>query len=107
MNKQTAREYHFRLANFKKFVSLQYNNNITIDKLIENINNQQIPNGEYVPYEILSNYCIYLQDNGLNTTTLKQRVVTAKNFLERLNCWRYTADTIKGQQISPSYSVDN
>ncbi|MGI9009744.1 MAG: tyrosine-type recombinase/integrase [Nitrososphaeraceae archaeon] len=82
MNKQTAREYHFRLANFEKFVSIQYNNNITIDKLIENINNQQIPNGEYDPYEILSNYCIYLQDNGLNTTTLKQRVVTAKNFLE-------------------------
>ncbi|MGZ5549774.1 MAG: hypothetical protein ACXW07_03140, partial [Nitrososphaeraceae archaeon] len=66
MNKQTAREYHFRLANFKKFVSIQYNNNITIDKLIENINNQQIyKNEEYDPYEILSNYCIYLQNNGL------------------------------------------
>ena len=81
MNKQTAREYHFRLANFEKFVSIQYNNNITIDKLIENINNQQIDE-KYDPYDILSNYCIYLQNNGLNTTTLKQRVVTVKNFLE-------------------------
>ena len=79
MNKQTAREYHFRLANFEKFVSLHYNN-ITIDKLIENINNQQTPNGEYDPYDILSNYCIYLQDNGLNTTTLNNVLLLLKIF---------------------------
>ncbi|HET9806285.1 MAG TPA: hypothetical protein VFP49_05215 [Nitrososphaeraceae archaeon] len=79
MNKNTANEYHFRLVNFEKFVFSQYNNNIAIDTLIDDIKK-----GNFDPYEILSDYCIYLQEvNGINTTTtIKQRVVTVKNFLE-------------------------
>jgi integrase len=80
MNKNTAKEYYFRLVNFEKFVISQYNiNNFTLDTLINDINN-----GKIDPYELLSNYCIYLQEvNGIKTsTTLKQRVVTVKNFLE-------------------------
>lgn len=80
MNKNTAKEYYFRLVNFEKFVISQYNiNHIILDTLIIDINN-----GKIDPYELLSNYCIYLQEvNGIKTnTTLKQRVVTVKNFLE-------------------------
>jgi integrase len=79
MNKNTANEYHFRLVNFEKFVFSQYNNNIALDTLIDDIKKEN-----FDPYEILSDYCIYLQEvNGINTTTtIKQRVVTVKNFLE-------------------------
>jgi integrase len=34
------------------------------------------------PYEILSDYCIYLQENDLHPSSLKNRVITVKNFLE-------------------------
>jgi integrase len=80
MNKNTAKEYYFRLVNFEKFIISHYNNNVTLDTLINDINNGK----KFDPYEILSDYCIYLQEiNRIKTTTtLKQRVVTVKNFLE-------------------------
>jgi hypothetical protein len=35
------------------------------------------------PYDILSNYVIYLQNNSnISPATLKARIITAKNFLE-------------------------
>ena len=75
MNINTANEYQFRLTNFEKFVSLQFNS--TINKLIDDIIQSKLD-----PYDILSDYCIYLQETGLHSSTLKNRVVTAKNFLE-------------------------
>ena len=77
MNKQTAKEYNARLLNFEKYLVSQYGNNMNLDILINKINNSQ-----FDIYEILSNYCIYLRQLNIHTTTLKQRVVTAKNFLE-------------------------
>ena len=69
MNIQTAREYKARLNNFEKFFFSQYKGKIRqLDELIE-----EIKIGKFDVYEILANYCIYLQD--LN-------IVTAKNFLE-------------------------
>jgi integrase len=65
------------LSIFEKFVTSQYNN-ITLDNLIKDINNGK----EIDPYEVLSNYCIYLQEKGIQTSTLKNRVITVKNFLE-------------------------
>ncbi len=75
MNKNTANEYKFRLHTFEKFVLLQYNS--TIDTLIDDIIGSKLD-----PYEILGDYCIYLQEMGLCSSTLKNRVTTAKNFLE-------------------------
>ena len=75
MNKNTANEYKFRLHTFEKFVLLQYNS--TIDNLIDHIIHSKLN-----PYEILSDYCISLQEARLHSSTLKNRVITAKNFLE-------------------------
>ena len=78
MNIQTAREYKARLNNFEKFIFSQYNGKIRqLDEFIE-----KIKTSKFDVYEILANYCIYLQDLNINARTLKQRLVTAKNFLE-------------------------
>ena len=75
MNKRTADEYYNRLSIFERFVLSQYN--ITIDNIINDIIQSKLD-----PYEVLSNYCIYLQERGLQTSTLKNRVITVKTFLE-------------------------
>ena len=75
MNKNTAIEYHFRLSNFEKFIISQYN--LTIDDFINNILESKLN-----PYEILSDFCIHLQGLGLHSSSLKNRVITVKNFLE-------------------------
>ena len=59
MNKNTATEYHFRLSNFEKFITSQYN--LTIDDFINNILESKLN-----PYEILSDFCIHLQGLGLH-----------------------------------------
>ena len=76
MNNSTANEYKFRLTHFEKFVYSHYNNS-TIDNLIDDIIESKLD-----PYEILGDYCIYLQEMGLYSSTLKNRVTTAKNFFE-------------------------
>ncbi|MFZ0222500.1 MAG: hypothetical protein WAM42_12520 [Candidatus Nitrosopolaris sp.] len=76
MNKATADEYHFRLTNFQNFALKDYN--ITLNNLIS-----QIKDCVKDAYDVLSNYIGYLQSNcNVSAMTLKQRVVTAKNFLE-------------------------
>ena len=81
MNKQTANEYDNRLSNFEKFLVSQYgnnnNNNITLDRFVEGLRE-----GKFDIYETLGDYCIYLQNSKIHTSTLKQRIVTAKNFIE-------------------------
>ena len=54
MNKATAYEYHFRLTTFQIFITNDYKT--TPDKLI-----MKIREGRENPYDILSNYVIYLQ----------------------------------------------
>jgi hypothetical protein len=75
MNKNTAIEYHFRLSNFEKFIFSQYE--FPMNEFINNILQSKLD-----PYEILSDYCIYLQENRLHPSSLKNRVTTVKNFLE-------------------------
>ena len=76
MSKSTAYEYYARLSNFETFVSSEYKT--SVDHLIE-----KIKEGFFDPYDILSNYCASLQNNwDISISTLNQRVVTAKNFLE-------------------------
>jgi integrase len=76
MSKSTAYEYYLRLNNFEKFVSKECG--LTIDCMLK-----KITDGFVDPYDILSNYIVYLQEsNSISSVTLKQRIVTAKNFLE-------------------------
>ena len=54
------------------------NNNTSIESLINKLKNEQKD-----PYDVLIRYIAYLQNNrNLSSLTLKQWVVTAKNFLE-------------------------
>jgi integrase len=76
MGTSTAREYNLRLNSFKAFVENTYN--ISVDTLIE-----QIKRGSKDVYDILSRYGGYQKtNNNISNLTLKQRVVTVKNFLE-------------------------
>jgi integrase len=76
MNKSTAYEYLRRLNDFMKFVAREYAG-LTVDVLID-----KVKKAVYDPYSILSKYAAYLQNCNLSTFTLKQRVVTVKNFFE-------------------------
>jgi integrase len=76
MSKSTAYEYYTRLSNFDAFVSKGYR--MKTDDLLQNLQA-----GSEDPYDVLSNYTTYLQSNCvISPTTLKQRVVTAKNLIE-------------------------
>jgi hypothetical protein len=84
MNKRTAREYHLRLTNFRDFAINRYKSKAmnkpraALDDIIANIKQ-----GSEDAYEILGDYVNYLQTNhNISTLTIKQRVVTIKNFLE-------------------------
>ena len=76
MNSASAREYSLRLRGFGNFITMGYK--MTLDDLIKEINE-----GTLDPYDVLTNYVAHLQANyNVSTLTLKQRVTTAKNFLE-------------------------
>lgn len=76
INKATAYKYHFRLTTFQNFITNDYKT--TLDNLIMEIREHRED-----PYDILSNYVIYLQNNSsISPATLKARIITAKNFLE-------------------------
>jgi integrase len=77
MSKSTAREYWKRLNSFQMFISNEYAI-LSTDNLIS-----KIREGVLDIYDILNGYSAYLQQNyTVSTLTLKQRVVTIKNFLE-------------------------
>jgi len=76
MNVSSAREYRLRLHSLVSFAMLEHK--LTLDDLIN-----AIKEGLYDPYDVLSNYIAYLQENNtISTLTLKLRVTTAKNLLE-------------------------
>ena len=56
-NKNTAKQYYSRLTAFEKFVNKDYE--INIDELINKIKNK-----EYDPYDILNDFCVFLQDRS-------------------------------------------
>lgn len=75
MNKRSAYEYHNRLTTFQDFIRNDYK--ITLDNLIIDLKN-----GRQDPYDILSNYILYLQNRyNISSGTLKSRVITAKNIM--------------------------
>ena len=77
MSNSTAEEYLSRLNNFEDFVAKEYNSSLTINDLIA-----KIKKGMLDPYDILNGYAAYLRNCDITTSTLKQRIVTVKNFLE-------------------------
>jgi integrase len=78
MSTRTAKEYAKRLNSFRKFVLAHYSEHITIDNLIV-----KVKEGSENPYSVLNNYAVYLLNgNNVSNLTLKQWIVTVKNFLE-------------------------
>jgi integrase len=77
MSNSTAEEYLSRLNNFENFVAKEYDIPLTINDLIAKIKNAILD-----PYDILNGYAAYLRKCNITALTLKQRVVTVKNFLE-------------------------
>jgi integrase len=76
MNKSTAWQYLNRLSVFSVFLNKEFDG-LTIDSLVNKIK-EKIAD----PYSILGAYSAYLRNCNLSTITIKQRVVTVKNFLE-------------------------
>jgi integrase len=75
-NKNTATQYFSRLTLFEKFVNKNYK--INIDKLI-----QKLKSKEYDPYDILNDFCVFLQDNrNLSSISFRDKIITVKTFLE-------------------------
>jgi integrase len=77
MSKSTAHEYWKRLNSFEVFLSNEYAILSTEDLI------SKIREGMLDVYDILNGYSAYLQQSyTVSALTLKQRVVTVKNFLE-------------------------
>src|SRR5215469_6941645 len=75
MSVSTAREYSTRLNDFKNFLAKC--NNGSIDDLL-----LKIKIGEQDAYNLLNCYAAHLKNCNISAVTLKQRIVTVKNFFE-------------------------
>jgi integrase len=75
MNKSTAYVYLRRLNSFKSFITTALQ--LHIDKLIEGIKE-----GSIDIFEVLNEYGSYLSNTKISSSTIKQRIVTVKNFFE-------------------------
>ena len=75
-NQNTAKQYYFRMLLFEKFLDIEYS--INPDKLI-----QQLKDKERDPYDILNDFCVFLQNNyKLSSITFRDKITTVKTFLE-------------------------
>ena len=76
MSKSTAEEYINRLKIFNAFLYKEYDG-INIETILE-----KIKDGTIDTYSILSKYSADQKNCNISSTTIKQRVVTVKNFFE-------------------------
>ena len=77
-NQNTAKQYYLRLLLFEKFLETEHSTNI--DKLIQQILKS---NKEYDPYDILNDFCLFLQNNyNLSSLTFRDKITTVKTFFE-------------------------
>lgn len=76
MSKATAYAYSRRLASFENFLSTAFGA-LTVDKLI-----RRIKQGDQDVFDVLNEYSSYLSNTGISVDTMKQRIITVKNFLE-------------------------
>jgi integrase len=67
--------YFTRLSSFKSFISSTFN--MQIDDLL-----RKIKEGKEDAFEFLNEYASYLSNTNISSITIKQRVITVKNFLE-------------------------
>jgi integrase len=77
MNKSTAYQYLSRLNDFKDFIGEQYRSRLSVDNLL-----LKIKQGNLDALDVLNDYAAYLKNSNISTVTLKQRIVTVKNFFE-------------------------
>jgi site-specific recombinase XerD len=77
MSKSTAYVYRARLNDFRGFITKDFGNNLSIDDLLS-----KIKNGNENPYDTLNGYAAYLTNRNVSALTLKQHIVTVKNFFE-------------------------
>jgi integrase/recombinase XerD len=75
MNELTAKEYCARLRTFELFIEKKYSQRV--EDIIS-----KIKHGKQDPYSLLTDFAQYLNQQKISALTLKQRVVTVKNFLE-------------------------
>lgn len=94
-NELTAVQYEYRLSKFEKYVvtaseeeleerqQQQDQELITLDDVINELKNKGDNNNKIDPYDILSGFVAYLEEEGIeNPNTLRYFVATARNFLE-------------------------
>ena len=75
-NKNTAKQYHFRLLSFAKFIEEKYK--IDLDKFL-----QQLKNKDFDPYDVFNEYSLFLQSNyNIGSITFRDKIITVKTFLE-------------------------
>jgi integrase len=77
MNGSTAYQYLSRLHDFENFLINKYDNSLSVDNLL-----LKIKQGNQDPYDLLNSYAAYLKNRNISAATLKQRIVTVKNFCE-------------------------
>ena len=77
MSESTAYQYFTRLNDFKEFIANEYNNHLSVDNLLV-----KTKHGDQDTYNLLNDYAAYLKNSDISVLTLKQRIVTVKNFLE-------------------------
>jgi integrase len=77
MSKSTAEEYSLRLNGFMGFISNEYPDILGMDNLLV-----ILKQGDLDPYNLLNEYAAHLSKCNISTLTIKQRVVTIKNFFE-------------------------
>jgi integrase len=75
VNESTATKYGQRLKKFEVFGSERYG--LGIDDIVV-----QITEGKMDVYDMLAKYVLYLNNNFISPVTLKNHVITVKNFLE-------------------------
>ncbi len=91
-NERTAVEYEYRLSKFEKYIVVhgkqqqqQQNQRLTtLDYVIEELKRKKNNNTKIDPYDLLSGFVVYLQqeENMRNPNTIRHFVITARNFLE-------------------------
>jgi integrase len=91
-NERTAREYEYRLSKFEKYIAavsekeqqqLGQEQKITMKSLDQIIDELKKNSTKIDPYDLLSGFVAYLQEEGIeNPNTIRYYVITARNFLE-------------------------
>jgi integrase len=98
-NEATAAQYEYRLSRFEKYIAMAYKEEereerhhqrqdqeliVTLDNVINELKNNGNNNNKIDPYDLLSGFVAYLQEEeGIeNPNTLRYFVITAANFLE-------------------------